>query len=100
MAGMNREQVDSTEFHLGQGEDGKEDSLTDLLFPALSSKSPQTGTFLTPLKFFEYQEGSVVRFPALVPIPGTGNLYDSVCESGIYSATTPGSPPGTPPIPI
>ena len=31
-AGMNGEQTDSTEFHLGQGEDGKEDSLTDLLF--------------------------------------------------------------------
>ena len=31
-AGMNGEQTDSTEFHLGQGEDGKGDSLTDLLF--------------------------------------------------------------------
>ena len=31
-AGKNGEQTDSTEFHLGQGEDGKEDSLTDVLF--------------------------------------------------------------------
>ena len=31
-AGMNGEQTDSTEIHLGQGEDGKRDSLTDLFF--------------------------------------------------------------------
>ena len=31
-AGTNGEQTDSTEFHLGQGEDGEGDSLTDLLF--------------------------------------------------------------------
>ena len=29
---MNGEKTDSTEFQLGQGEDEKEDSLTDLLF--------------------------------------------------------------------
>ena len=37
-AGMNGEQMDFTEFHLGQGEDGKEDSMTELLFPAVSSQ--------------------------------------------------------------
>ena len=42
---MNGEQTDSTEFHLGQGEDGKEDSLTDLLFEKVGQDEGPTQNY-------------------------------------------------------
>ena len=91
-AGINGEQMDFTEFHLGQGEDGKEDSLTDLLFPALSSQKSADWKIPNTIAIF------LVLGKNRHQVPGsrsnTQNCDSSpVCQSGIYSEKQTWSPP-------